>query len=61
MAGDPSSIDEADLRRGEDQPVLPSRIIQINNAEELTEDDIRSAVEVFGEIGLGHYHNISAL
>ena len=29
---------------------LPSRVIQIGQAEELTEDDIRSALEVFGEI-----------
>ena len=28
----------------------PSRVIQIGQAEELTEDDIRSALEVFGEI-----------
>jgi len=29
---------------------LPSRVIQICQADELTEDDIRSALEVFGEI-----------
>ena len=31
---------------------MPSRVIQIGQAEELTEDDIRSALEVFGEIRL---------
>lgn len=31
---------------------MPSRVVQIGKAEELTEDDIRSALETFGEIRL---------
>lgn len=38
------------VRRERDTQVMPSRVIQISQAEELTEDDIRSALEVFAEI-----------
>lgn len=40
------------VRRERDTQVMPSRVIQISQAEELTEDDIRSALEVFAEIRL---------
>ena len=37
-------------KRERDTQAMPSRVIQISQAEELTEDDIRSALEVFAEI-----------
>jgi hypothetical protein len=41
---------ETSQARPKRERALPSRVIQIGQAEELTEDDIRSALEVFGEI-----------
>lgn len=41
---------ESSQTRQKRERALPSRVIQIGQAEELTEDDIRSALEVFGEI-----------
>lgn len=41
---------ESSQTRQKRERALPSRVIQIGQAEELTEDDIRSALEVFGDI-----------
>ncbi|XP_063692618.1 heterogeneous nuclear ribonucleoprotein L-like isoform X1 [Bolinopsis microptera] len=47
---EPIEQPEPSQGRPKRERALPSRVIQIGQAEELTEDDIRSALEVFGEI-----------